>query len=155
MRIATYNLRYDNMPDSVPVKQSIAQLGDPLTEPRFLHNHTEQTWSKRRINIAQQILGENVDVLCKSPYYAPSNIHEFMRAGVQEALVRQVNDLQELLGDNWAHVSAYTHLVDMGTHCSLQIGLGRDDGKTAGEYSAIYYKKCFVAKCFVGLNIDS
>lgn len=45
--------------------------------------------------------------------------------GVQEALVRQVNDLSELFGKDWGWV-----------------GVGRDDGKQAGEYSAIFYKKC-------------
>ncbi|KAF8871056.1 Endonuclease/exonuclease/phosphatase [Mucidula mucida] len=42
--------------------------------------------------------------------------------GIQEGLVRQVTDLQELFGDTWAHV-----------------GVGRDDGVTSGEFSAIFY----------------
>ncbi|KAJ7184913.1 Endonuclease/exonuclease/phosphatase [Mycena filopes] len=45
-------------------------------------------------------------------------------AGFQEALVRQVHDLAELFGDDWDWV-----------------GVGRDDGKEAGEYSAVFYKK--------------
>ncbi|TFY62867.1 hypothetical protein EVJ58_g3596 [Rhodofomes roseus] len=44
--------------------------------------------------------------------------------GFQEALVRQVHDLAELLGDDWAWV-----------------GVGRDDGKRAGEFCPIFYKK--------------
>jgi hypothetical protein len=43
---------------------------------------------------------------------------------VQEAKKRQVDDLQILLGNGWAHV-----------------GVGRNDGKAAGEYSAIFYQK--------------
>lgn len=42
----------------------------------------------------------------------------------QEALIRQVNDLKELLGDDWGWV-----------------GVGRDDGVERGEFSPIFYKK--------------
>ncbi|KAJ7093383.1 Endonuclease/exonuclease/phosphatase [Mycena belliarum] len=45
-------------------------------------------------------------------------------AGFQEALVRQVHDLAELFGSDWDWV-----------------GVGRDDGVEAGEYSPIFYKK--------------
>ncbi|KAI0767618.1 Endonuclease/exonuclease/phosphatase [Fomes fomentarius] len=45
-------------------------------------------------------------------------------AGFQEALVRQVNDLATLLGNGWGWV-----------------GVGRDDGVAAGEFSPIFYKK--------------
>ncbi|KAJ7259167.1 Endonuclease/exonuclease/phosphatase [Mycena haematopus] len=45
-------------------------------------------------------------------------------AGFQEALVRQVHDLAELFGADWDWV-----------------GVGRDDGVEAGEYSPIFYKK--------------
>ena len=40
----------------------------------------------------------------------------------QEVLHNQIDDLQTLLGSSWDHV-----------------GVGRDDGKQAGEYSPIYY----------------
>ncbi|KAJ7495480.1 Endonuclease/exonuclease/phosphatase [Mycena latifolia] len=45
-------------------------------------------------------------------------------AGFQEALVRQVHDLAELFGTDWDWV-----------------GVGRDDGVEAGEYSPVFYKK--------------
>ncbi|RPD60637.1 hypothetical protein L226DRAFT_461201 [Lentinus tigrinus ALCF2SS1-7] len=45
-------------------------------------------------------------------------------AGFQEALVRQVTDLATLFGDGWGWV-----------------GVGRDDGVAAGEFSPIFYKK--------------
>ncbi|KAK2602749.1 hypothetical protein N8I77_009256 [Diaporthe amygdali] len=41
----------------------------------------------------------------------------------QEALANQVEDIQEELGPTWAH-----------------IGVGRDDGKSAGEFSPVFYK---------------
>ncbi|GJE93090.1 endonuclease/exonuclease/phosphatase family protein [Phanerochaete sordida] len=44
--------------------------------------------------------------------------------GIQEGLTRQVHDLATLLGDDWDWV-----------------GVGRDDGKEAGEYNAIFYNK--------------
>ncbi|GLB39133.1 putative endonuclease/Exonuclease/phosphatase family protein [Lyophyllum shimeji] len=43
--------------------------------------------------------------------------------GFQEALVRQVNDLAELFGPEWSW-----------------IGVGRDDGVAAGEFSPIFFK---------------
>ena len=42
----------------------------------------------------------------------------------QEVLHNQLLDLAELLGDDYAHV-----------------GVGRDDGKEAGEYSPIFFDK--------------
>ena len=51
--------------------------------------------------------------------------YETQILGVQEALHNQMLDLQARLPD-YAYV-----------------GVGRDDGKTAGEYSAIFYKKAF------------
>ena len=61
-------------------------------------------WSKRKDMVTSQILFHQVDVL-----------------GVQEALHRQMLDLQMML-------PAYK-----------SIGVGREDGKTKGEYSAIFY----------------
>lgn len=46
-----------------------------------------------------------------------------MVIGMQEVLDNQLNDIQNSLGDGWAH-----------------IGVGRDDGKKAGEYSPIFYQ---------------
>ncbi|KAK0452086.1 Endonuclease/exonuclease/phosphatase [Desarmillaria tabescens] len=48
-------------------------------------------------------------------------------SGFQEALVRQVTDLAELFGDDWGW-----------------IGVGRDDGVEAGEFSPLFYKKSAV-----------
>ncbi|KAH9944913.1 Endonuclease/exonuclease/phosphatase [Amylocystis lapponica] len=107
MRIATYNLRYDSQPDRITVRQSLDALPDPLERPRFLARHGEQPWSTRRIKVAQQLLNE-----------APVLI------GFQEALVRQVHDLAELLGDDWGW-----------------LGVGRDDGAQAGEFCPVFYKK--------------
>jgi len=45
-------------------------------------------------------------------------------AGLQEALSRQVSDLAELFGEEWSWV-----------------GVGRDDGAAAGEFSPIFFKK--------------
>ncbi|KAI0922720.1 hypothetical protein AcV5_009617 [Taiwanofungus camphoratus] len=106
MRIATYNLRYDSQPDRITVPQSLDALPDPLERPRFLNKTGEQPWSTRRIKVAQQLLNE-----------------EPILIGFQEALIRQVNDLAELLGDEWAW-----------------LGVGRDDGEMAGEFCPIFYK---------------
>ncbi|OCH84829.1 hypothetical protein OBBRIDRAFT_740880 [Obba rivulosa] len=107
MRLATYNLRYDSQPDNKTIQQSIDELPDPLQQPRFLAKSGELPWSLRRLKVAQQLLNEDIVLV-----------------GFQEALMRQVNDLQELLGNDWAW-----------------IGIGRDDGVSAGEFSPIFYKK--------------
>jgi hypothetical protein len=49
--------------------------------------------------------------------------------GFQEVYVSQLHDIAELLGKRFAHV-----------------GVGRDDGKEAGEYSPIFYDKYAVSR---------
>ncbi|CCL99363.1 uncharacterized protein FIBRA_01381 [Fibroporia radiculosa] len=107
MRIASYNLRYDSQPDNITVQQSIDALPNPLTSPRFLFKTGEQPWSSRRIKVAQHLLSEGPALI-----------------GFQEALIRQVKDLAQLLGDEWAW-----------------LGVGRDDGAEGGEFCPIFYKK--------------
>ncbi|KAF8880076.1 Endonuclease/exonuclease/phosphatase [Infundibulicybe gibba] len=107
MRISTYNLRFDSMPNNITVQQSIAALPDPLVQPVFEGITKEQPWSTRRVRVAAHLLSEGVVI-----------------ADFQEALVRQVHDLAELFGSDWAW-----------------IGVGRDDGVEAGEFSPIFYKK--------------
>jgi len=87
------------------VQQSLQSLPDPMVSPRFMGHRGEQPWSLRRIHVAQQIRNERPAII-----------------GFQEALERQVLDLQELMGDEWAWV-----------------GVGRDDGQKAGEYGPIFY----------------
>lgn len=84
MRFVTYNLRYDSQPDNITVQQSLATIPDPLVAPGYLRKNGEQPWSLRRLRVAEHLLGEGI-----------------VLAGFQEALVRQVNDLAELLGSDW------------------------------------------------------
>lgn len=60
MRISTYNLRFDSMPDSITVQQSLSSLPDPLVAPAFLGISGEQPWSTRRIKVAEHLLHEGV-----------------------------------------------------------------------------------------------
>ncbi|KAF8698917.1 hypothetical protein AX14_001053 [Amanita brunnescens Koide BX004] len=106
MRVVTYNLRYDVLPDNLTVQDSLDALPDPLSEPKYLSTHREQPWSARRIRIAESLLSSNIDIAC-----------------FQEALVRQVNDLSELFGSDWAWV-----------------GVGRNDGIKSGEFNPVFYK---------------
>ncbi|THU87178.1 hypothetical protein K435DRAFT_804546 [Dendrothele bispora CBS 962.96] len=106
MRIATWNLRFDSIPNNITVQQSIDALPDPLEQFEFLNGFEERPWSTRRLRVAEMLLSEEIQL-----------------AGFQEALVRQVNDLAELFGDQWKWV-----------------GVGRDDGVAAGEFSPIFYK---------------
>jgi endonuclease/exonuclease/phosphatase family metal-dependent hydrolase len=58
----------------------------------------------------------------KEPLMNMVRFYDFDIFGVQEALAGQIKDLSELKG--------YDH-----------VGVGRDDGKDKGEFSAIFYKK--------------
>jgi hypothetical protein len=60
MRISTYNLRFDSMPDNITVQQSLANLPDPLVAPAFLGLKGEQPWSTRRIKVAEHLLHSGV-----------------------------------------------------------------------------------------------
>lgn len=60
--------------------------------------------------------------------------------------MRQVRDLEELLGGEFAWVRLlpfFTHpLSPLFNHLvSLQVGVGRDDGREAGEFSPIFYRR--------------
>ncbi|KAG9014345.1 hypothetical protein FRB94_012751 [Tulasnella sp. JGI-2019a] len=105
MRLLTWNLRFDSQPDDISVTETLESLPDPLSAPEFMRRRHEQPWSARRIRVAQEIRGSGVVVI-----------------GFQEALLRQVRDLKELLGDEWDWV-----------------GVGRDDGKEGGEFGPIFY----------------
>ncbi|KAH9033397.1 mannose-6-phosphatase [Lactarius pseudohatsudake] len=106
LRLATWNLRYDVQPDSIPLSASLAALPDPLLPPRALPVG-EQPWSARRVPVARALF-----------------VSQFDLAGFQEALVRQVRDLADLLGSDYAWV-----------------GVGRDDGASGGEFSPIFYRR--------------
>ncbi|OUJ74097.1 endonuclease/exonuclease/phosphatase family protein [Hymenobacter crusticola] len=82
MRLATYNIRYDNKQD------------------------TTNAWGKRLPYLTDLIKFQDFDLF-----------------GTQEVLYNQLQDMAGKL-------PGYAH-----------IGVGRDDGKQAGEFSAIFYKK--------------
>lgn len=65
MRIVTYNLRYDALPDNLTVQDSLNALPDSLNEPKYLSVHQEQPWSTRRIRIAENLLSSNIDIACE------------------------------------------------------------------------------------------
>lgn len=62
MRIVTYNLRFDSIPDKTTLRESLDILNsaDPLQEPAYLNTHAEQPWSIRRIRIAEHLLSEGI-----------------------------------------------------------------------------------------------
>ncbi|KAF8963085.1 Endonuclease/exonuclease/phosphatase [Flammula alnicola] len=114
MRFVTYNLRFDSKPDNITVQQSLNALAsvDPLQQPTFFNITKEQPWSVRRLRVADLLLSENIVLAV------------VQLTGFQEALIRQVRDLAELLGDEWAWT-----------------GVGRDDGLDGGEFSPIFYQR--------------
>ena len=112
LHFATLNLRFDSMPNNITVKQSIAALPDPLVRPTLFYDSvtTERPWSTRRLPLWEQINFDHVDVI-----------------GFQEALVRQVNDLDQLFNLNTANAFDW-------------VGVGREDGKDGGEFNPIFYR---------------
>lgn len=63
LRILSYNVRYDSMPDDVSVQRSLDQLAQGVpSEPEYYANTTEQPWSLRRLYIANDILFNRADL---------------------------------------------------------------------------------------------
>lgn len=112
IRLQNWNLRYDSKKDGISVNETISSLNWTVPNDQdvtYYSDYEEETWSKRRIGIANDVIFNKADIF-----------------NVNEALKRQVDDLQLLLSDisgvQWEY-----------------IGVGRDDGKEKGEYEAIFY----------------
>ncbi|GJJ06205.1 hypothetical protein Clacol_000394 [Clathrus columnatus] len=88
VRGMSWNLRYDSMPDNITIPESIAALnGNDIQTPTAYYPDTnERPWSQRRIPVSNTVNFAGVSIL-----------------GFEEAVVRQVNDMQTLLGDEWDH----------------------------------------------------
>ena len=148
MRVVTYNLRYDALPDNLTVQDSLDALPDPLIEPKYLSIHQEHPWSTRRIRIAENLLSSNIDIACEPSRYPAVCIWLTswigFYQGFQEALVRQVNDISELFGSGWEWVRSSSCFLGSLPKSSLrpaQVGVGRDDGVNAGEFGPVFYKR--------------
>lgn len=96
-----------------------AKHGHPLSVRVYTHNvrydnnalwEGERPWSERKYYVASSIKfnGQSSNIVVT----------------LQEVLNNQLNDLQDLLGNEWTHY-----------------GVGREDGKTKGEFSPIFWKK--------------
>jgi hypothetical protein len=62
IRLATWNLRYDVLPDNIPVAASLAALPDPCAAPSQVLRG-EQPWSARRVHVAQRLWASRVDLV--------------------------------------------------------------------------------------------
>ena len=65
-RLATWNLRYDVRPDTIPVAKSLAALPDLSVAPPPLPRG-ERPWSARRIRVAQRLGASHVDLVGAFP----------------------------------------------------------------------------------------
>lgn len=101
----TLSPQFDALPDSITVNQSIASIPDPLTQPAFYgHPSTSEVpWSSRRLYITETVISEGAAMFSACAGALGENILQ-RSAGIQEGLVRQVNDLQQLLGSGWGFV---------------------------------------------------
>lgn len=77
----------------------------------------EKPWADRK----PYVVGQLKDTIAR----APSGAQTFF--GLQEVLLNQLQDIGSGLGSDWTY-----------------IGVGRDDGKTKGEYNPIFYRKSAV-----------
>ncbi|KAG6877770.1 hypothetical protein C0993_004145 [Termitomyces sp. T159_Od127] len=73
MRITTWNLRFDSMPDNITVQQTLDSLQDPLLQPTFLTLTEEQPWSTRRIKVAEQLLSSGISLASNTKVKLLSN----------------------------------------------------------------------------------
>ncbi len=112
IRLQNWNLRFDSKHDGISVEDTIKSLNSSVPnddEVTYYADYGEESWSKRRIGIANDVIFNKAHIF-----------------NVNEALKRQVDDLQDLLskisGTNWSYV-----------------GVGRDDGHEKGEYEAIFF----------------
>ena len=70
IKLATWNLRFDSMPDSITVQQSLDNFPGPLDRPSEFNNILpEMPWSTRRIKVAQQLLDEDVVIAGNTKNY--------------------------------------------------------------------------------------
>ncbi|KAK6065933.1 endonuclease/exonuclease/phosphatase [Seiridium cupressi] len=76
--------------------------------------YNEKPWADRAQPVVDQLTGAITG--------APLGVQTII--GLQEVLYTQLQDLRRGLGDDWAY-----------------IGVGRDDGKQAGEFNPIFYRK--------------
>ncbi|OWB71210.1 hypothetical protein B5S31_g895 [[Candida] boidinii] len=108
LKIQSWNLRYDSIDDGKSIEQSISEMNETVPsddEIEYYSEYKEVSWSLRRFGIANSVKMNNIDFFT-----------------VNEALIRQVLDLEILLDTNW-------------------IGVGRDDGGEKGEFQAIFYNE--------------
>ncbi|OWB77315.1 hypothetical protein B5S32_g1477 [[Candida] boidinii] len=108
LKIQSWNLRYDSIDDGKSIEQSISEMNETVPsddEIEYYSEYKEVSWSLRRFGIANSVKMNNIDFFT-----------------VNEALIRQVLDLEILLDMNW-------------------IGVGRDDGGEKGEFQAIFYNE--------------
>lgn len=83
------NIRFDSEPDNVTIAESIDALAskkDISTPASYYPNTGERPWSQRRIPLVRMIQRHNVDLFA-----------------IEEALVRQVDDVQTILGSQFDH----------------------------------------------------
>lgn len=101
---------------------SIPSRGAVDPEPRHGHQdkHREQPWAVRRSRMVDALLSTGqLDILGFQVC-----LRVMLGLIPQEVYHSQLEDLAELLGPAYDHV-----------------GVGRDDGKKAGEYSPIFYDR--------------
>lgn len=64
LRVMTYNVRYDSMPDNITVRDTIRSLPTALPQdpPTYYADTGERPWSTRRVHVANDVLLRAVDI---------------------------------------------------------------------------------------------
>lgn len=94
-KIGTFNIRFGRT-DNITVEQSIANLTNfnPLERPtRFYNDMRERPWSERRIPLVEEVLWNDISLLCRSRYlfhFALAADAALALKAMQEVLYNQV-----------------------------------------------------------------
>jgi len=164
-RLATWNLRYDVQPDNIPVAKSLAELPDLRVAPPLVPPG-ERPWSARRIRVAQRLGASHVDLVgaCQNRWEflywmnVPC-IQDFRRhlsgrfvtsrnssvAILRGCVVFACHDARSrpsrALPIRYSSLSLLDISATSFTELGLQVGVGRGDGKSAGEFNPIFYRR--------------
>ena len=65
-RVASLNIRYGG-PDEVDLQTPLSSSSNPLVPPKqYYDNLKERPWSERRVPLIEELLWNNVSLVCKS-----------------------------------------------------------------------------------------
>ncbi|KAK9380302.1 uncharacterized protein V2V93DRAFT_359814 [Kockiozyma suomiensis] len=117
LRMLTWAIRLDSKPDSISVAQTIAGLNSSIPSDEDLTGSYYNDYKEVAWSTRRIALANEI-LFNKVQIFA-----------AQGGLTRQISDLSTLLGSDWSYV-----------------GVGRDDGVSAGEWQVIFYNTVYITE---------